>query len=134
MSIPGLGTSHLQQTKLSNEAVDLLEPLADWLSTLEFARNARELENLVHSQLSEKMNSLLTELGLLNKRYSVVRIPGPKSQQFYNSEGSAYIIPIRVEDGYRPTVDGRPLVPGEITYMTTAVMVSPKLDLLFVLE
>ncbi|OBT52027.1 hypothetical protein VE04_09398 [Pseudogymnoascus sp. 24MN13] len=68
------------------------------------------------------MNSLLTELGLLNKRYSVVRIPGLKSQQFYNSEGSTYIIPIRVKDGYRLTVDGRPLVPGEITYITTAVM------------
>lgn len=71
MSIPGLGTSHLQQTKLSNEAVDLLKPLADWLSTLEFARHPPEFENLVHSQLREKMNPLLTELGLLNKVKSI---------------------------------------------------------------
>jgi hypothetical protein len=67
MSIPGLGTSHLQQTKLSNEAVDLLKPLAVWLSTLEFAQHAPEFENLVHKDLSEKMNPLLIELGLLNK-------------------------------------------------------------------
>ncbi|KFY34775.1 hypothetical protein V494_06494 [Pseudogymnoascus sp. VKM F-4513 (FW-928)] len=80
------------------------------------------------------MNPLLTESGLLNKRYSVVRIPGLKSQQFYNSKGSAYIIPIQVEDRYYPTVNGRLLVPSEITYITTAVIVSLKLDLLFVLN
>lgn len=67
MSIPGLGASHLQQAKLSNEAVDLLKPLADWLSTVEFARHAPEFENLVHPQLIEKINPLLTKLGLLNK-------------------------------------------------------------------
>ncbi|KAH6667293.1 hypothetical protein B0J14DRAFT_187754 [Halenospora varia] len=134
MSISGLGTSHLQQTKLDKKAADLLEPLATWLSTLDFAPHVEEFEILAHAQLREKIKPLLTELGLLNKAYSVVRIPGPKSAPFYNSEGSAYIIPIRTMGESHPTVSERPLVPGEITYITAGVKVSPKLDLLFVLQ
>jgi hypothetical protein len=37
-------------------------------------------------------------------------------------------------EGSDPAVMGRPLIPGEITYMTGGVKVSPKLDLLFVLQ
>ncbi|KAH6694387.1 hypothetical protein BKA61DRAFT_258479 [Leptodontidium sp. MPI-SDFR-AT-0119] len=134
MATLGLGTSHLQRVKLSEAAVDLLKPFATWLSTLEFSPHAAEFETLVHPQLGEKINPLLTELGLLHKAYSVVRITGDKPAPFYNSEGAAYIIPLRVVDGSEPTISKSPLVPGEITYITVGVKVSPKLDLLFVLQ
>merc|ERR1712000_699468 len=52
-------------------------------------------ETLVHPQLVEKINPLLTELGLLQKKYSVIRITGDKPAPFYNSKGAAYIIPLR---------------------------------------
>jgi hypothetical protein len=67
MSLSGLGTSHLQQTKLSDEAVDLLLLLGTWLSDLKFAPYAEGFETLAHPQLHEKIKDLLTELGLLNK-------------------------------------------------------------------
>lgn len=67
MSLSELGTSHLQQTKLSVTAAALLEPLATWLSTLDFAPHAEEFEVLAHAQLHEKIKPLLNELGLLNK-------------------------------------------------------------------
>lgn len=66
--------------------------------------------------------------------YSIVRVPGPTSSRFYNSRGSAYIIPIRAVGEPHPTVSERPLHPGEITYITAGVDVSPELDLLFVLQ
>jgi hypothetical protein len=67
MAVPGLGTSHLHQTKLSERAVELLEPFASWLSTLEFAPHAEEFETLAHPQLREQIKPFLSELGLLNK-------------------------------------------------------------------
>jgi len=134
MATLGLGTSHLQCAKLSEAAVNLLEPFATWLSALKFSPHAGGFETLVHPQLVEKINPLLTELGLLQKKYSVIRITGDKPAPFYNSKGAAYIIPLRVVDGSAPTISEHPLVPGEITYITFGVEVSPKLDLLFVLQ
>lgn len=67
MSISQLGTSHLQQMKLSETAAGLLGPLADWLSTLSFAPYAEQFELLAHAQLHDKIKPLLNELGLLNK-------------------------------------------------------------------
>ena len=63
MSISGLETSHLQQMMLKEKAADLLEPLATWLSTLAFTPHAEVYEILVHAQLGEKINPLLTGLG-----------------------------------------------------------------------
>ncbi|KFY17978.1 hypothetical protein V492_00228 [Pseudogymnoascus sp. VKM F-4246] len=124
MSASSLGTAHLQQTKLSTKAVEMLEPIADWLSDLQFTPAELEFETLNHPQLKAKMTPLLTELGLITKRYFVARIPGPKPAPFYNSAGTAaHIIPIRVEAGYNPEVVNCPLVPGEITCTTSAVTV-----------
>jgi len=67
MATLGLGTSHLQCAKLSEAAVNLLEPFATWLSALKFSPHAGGFETLVHPQLVEKINPLLTELGLLQK-------------------------------------------------------------------
>jgi hypothetical protein len=63
----GLGMLHLQQTKMSNKAVDLLGQLSTWLSTTAFTPHAEEFGILVHPELHEKTNPLLAELGLLKK-------------------------------------------------------------------
>lgn len=76
MSISGLGTLHLQQTKLGEKAVELLEPLATWISTLGFTPHAGGFEVLAHTQLREKINPLLTELGLLNKVLAHIKCCG----------------------------------------------------------
>jgi hypothetical protein len=76
MSISELGTSHLQQTKLSElseSASGLLEPLATWLSDLAFTpHTGEEFEILAHAQLLDKIRPLLNELGLVNKVRALV--------------------------------------------------------------
>lgn len=46
-----------------------------------------------------------------------------------NSLGPTYLIPIQIWSGV-PTVSGKILTPGEITYITHPVDVSPSLDFL----
>lgn len=72
MSVSALGTAHLQQTKLSTKAVDMLKPIADWLSELQFTPAEVEFETLNHPQLKAKMTPLLTELGLITKVHRTI--------------------------------------------------------------
>lgn len=74
MSVSSLGTAHLQQTKLSTKAVDMLKPIADWLSELQFTPAEVEFETLNHPQLKAKMTPLLTELGLTTKVHRTIHI------------------------------------------------------------
>lgn len=67
MAVPALGTSHLQQTKLSETASGLLEPLGRWLSNLHFTPQAAEFETFASPKLHDQVEPLLSELDLRGK-------------------------------------------------------------------
>ncbi|KAL2049580.1 hypothetical protein ABVK25_010159 [Lepraria finkii] len=129
---------HLKQEKLESNDQEILTGIEDWVSKAKFEKkNADDYELCVDNGLSETWK-VLKNMDLIKKfpprRGSIVRIPGPKSSPWRNSEGNSFICPIRVVQG-KPTISGSPLIVGESTYMTKGVGVdiSPGIDILFLL-
>ena len=70
---------------------------------------------------------------LIGPKYSFVRVPGPK-HVIFQSENPFHMIPIRIRDGWTPTLEGKPWDIGSTIHIHTdkPVKVSPALDILIV--
>ncbi|KAJ6142234.1 hypothetical protein N7497_011333 [Penicillium chrysogenum] len=134
MSQTTSGKPHLYEDDLPESADAERKIFAEWASSVTFKKQADDFEIHDSDELGLKLSPFLEKLGLVDKGYSLVQIPGPKHAPFHYSNGDAFIIPIQILDN-SPNASGKPLREGKRLYMKAnhEVKIEPKLRLLFIL-